>query len=191
VVGCDGYVKLTDFGLSAEAASCTRICGTDEYIAPEVLSGKPYGQEVDWWALGILFFELLFGRTPFFAINRDRMREKIVNRPVIVPDHSGSSEVPSLIYGLLEKDPKMRFGFEDIVRHPFFFDIDFKELLEKRIEPKFIPDVFDPGCSIAKNLNANRVSGGSYDIGNATVETWKSVGKSVEWSFLAQMNARR
>jgi serine/threonine protein kinase len=192
VLGCDGYVKLTDFGLSAEVASCTRICGTDEYIAPEVLSGRSYGQEVDWWALGILFFELVFGRTPFCATNRDRMREKILNRQVIVPDHNGSSEVAPLLYGLLEKDPKRRFGIEEIVKHPLFADIQFEEVLEKKIIPKFIPEEFDPENAIVKNQVVNRISGGSYDLGNATVENaWKSAGKTVEWSFVSQMNARR
>jgi serine/threonine protein kinase len=191
VLGCDGYVKLTDFGLSAEVASCTRICGTDEYIAPEVLSGRPYGSEVDWWALGVLFFELLFGRTPFYAANRERMREKILNREVIVPDHNRSAEVAHLLYGLLEKDPKVRFGFDEIVRHPLFDDVRFEEVLEKKIKPEFIPEEFNPGNAIEKCWIDNRVSRGSYDLGNATVEnTWKSAGKAVEWSFVAEMNAR-
>jgi serine/threonine protein kinase len=184
VLGCDGYIKLTDFGLSAEVSACTRVCGTYEYLAPEVLAGRQYGPAVDWWALGILFFELLFGRTPFYAMDRDRMREKILNRAVIVPDHSGSGDVASLMYGLLEKDPDARFGFDEVAGHALFEDVDFDQLLEKKVVPKFKPGVFDPKSSVAKSLAEMRGWRGSYDVGDSTVENvWKSVSKPVENSW--------
>jgi serine/threonine protein kinase len=150
----DGHVKLTDFGLASETHMCASLCGTAHYVAPEVIECKKYGPEVDWWALGILFFELLFGRPPFVAANFDRLKEKILSRDVIVPDIGENEwEIASLIQGLLEKDPKRRFGFEDLVKHPFFADMSFSDVLARRIQPQFIPETFELSSSaIAKVL---------------------------------------
>jgi serine/threonine protein kinase len=144
----DGHVKLTDFGLASETQMCASLCGTAHYVAPEIIKCKKYGPEVDWWALGVLFFELLFGRPPFVAADFDRLKEKILTRDVIVPDIGEEGWViASLIQGLLEKDPKRRFGFEDLVKHPFFADMDFSKVLEKQIPPRFVPETFDLSSS--------------------------------------------
>jgi serine/threonine protein kinase len=140
----DGHIKLTDFGLASKGHRCACLCGTANYIAPEIYAGQRYGAEVDWWALGVLFFEMLFQRTPFFATNFERLKLKIQTYDVIVPDIGEDPwEVASLIQGLLRKDPKRRFGFEDLVKHPFFADLSFSDVLEKRIQPKYCPKVFD------------------------------------------------
>jgi serine/threonine protein kinase len=142
MIGADGHLKLIDFGLASETRSCESVCGTADYLAPEVIEGKRYGCEVDWWALGILFFEMLFGRTPFAAASFERLKEKIVGKEVIVPDFGEEGwEIASLIHGLLEKDPRRRFGFEDIVKHSLFEGVSFAEILEKQISPKYVPEV--------------------------------------------------
>ena len=64
-----GYIKLTDFGLAKQADISNTICGTPEYLAPEMLSGESHDKNVDWWALGILIYELLAGIPPFY--NKD------------------------------------------------------------------------------------------------------------------------
>jgi serine/threonine protein kinase len=147
----DGFVKLCDFGLSAEAPLCSSICGTYEYLAPEVLRGRSYGLGVDWWALGILLFEMLFKRTPFYAPDVERIRHKILNRRLCVPDY-GNSNVTSLLYGLLEKDPARRFGFKKIRDHPLFEDIRFEEVLEKKIHPPFKPQRFEPDARVSGSV---------------------------------------
>jgi serine/threonine protein kinase len=187
LVGCDGFVKLTDFGLCAAVSGCTRVCGTYEYLAPETLSGQSYGAGVDWWALGIVFFEMLFGRTPFFAVDRVRMRDKIVGCPVIIPDHSGGAAVGAVLSGLLEKDPTLRYGFAELRNSALFGDVDFDAVFEKRIDPPFFPDEFDPGRCVAKTFAAMRLWRSSYDTGDSSVENgWQERAKrSAEWSALA------
>jgi serum/glucocorticoid-regulated kinase 2 len=62
----DGYIKLSDFGLSKQAKESNTFCGTPEYIAPEILSGFGYSKTADWWALGVLTYEMLTGVPPFY-----------------------------------------------------------------------------------------------------------------------------
>jgi serine/threonine protein kinase len=162
-----GHVKLTDFGLATEADRSSRICGTPDYIAPEALAKKPYGKEVDWWALGILFFEMLFRRTPFYAVDRERMKDKILHRPVVVPGRGGDGNVSSLISGLLEKDPKFRFGYEDIVSHALMEDLDFFTLGEKKEKMAYIPEEFDPEKLRGKKDARGKRS--SFQSGEATI----------------------
>ena len=80
LLDADGYVKLTDFGLAKDLSSINQtstFCGTTEYLAPEIIRHMEYSFSVDWWTLGILAFELLFGRTPFANQNRIKMFQNI------------------------------------------------------------------------------------------------------------------
>ena len=73
MVDGNGYLKIIDFGLSTlltENQVATTQCGTPEYYAPEMLKDRRYGKDVDWWAVGILIYEMIFGVTPFFSPNR-------------------------------------------------------------------------------------------------------------------------
>jgi serine/threonine protein kinase len=170
MLGCNGYIKLCDFGLSAERSICSSVCGTYEYLAPEILSRKSYGPEVDWWALGILFFELLFKRTPFYAPDPDRMKDKILNRTLCVPD-CGNSDVASLLYGLLDKNPEKRFGFDKLVNHPLFKDISFDELMELKVDPPFKPEKFVPGEIPPKAPLRMSRSRGSFGTGEGVIRS--------------------
>ena len=80
LLGRDGYLKLTDFGFAKVIEYRTyTLCGTPEYIAPEVLLNKGHGKGVDWWTLGILLYEMMAGRTPFYDKNRKLMFYNIIN----------------------------------------------------------------------------------------------------------------
>lgn len=150
LIDADGHVKLTDFGLSKEMScddSTRTFCGTYEYLAPEIVKHNPYTNKVDWWALGILIYELLFNRTPFAAIdpksgqqNQMKTADKIVNKKIIMPN-CGNHKLADLIYGLLEKDPNKRFGFDDVKSNDFMKEIDFNMVLRKEIAPLYVPDV--------------------------------------------------
>ncbi|THU61832.1 hypothetical protein C4D60_Mb07t27420 [Musa balbisiana] len=102
--------------------------GTHEYVAPEVAAGRPHGSAVDWWAYGILIYELLYGRTPFAGPTNESTLRNIVRQPLAFPalpsDPSSSSAVRDLIAGLLAKDPATRLGSRrgaaDVKAHPFF-----------------------------------------------------------------------
>ena len=130
----NGYVKLIDFGLAKlighEAKS---FCGTKEYMAPEMVKEVGHDFAVDWWATGILLYEMVFGTTPFFNKNEFKLFENIKNKMPWFPDKKKygieySDELVNLIGQLLEKDPQKRLGskndYQEILGHPWFEDID-------------------------------------------------------------------
>jgi serine/threonine protein kinase len=153
-----GNIALTDFGLSKEGqaiegairasqadSGMKTICGTAEYMAPELLRHQPYGKVVDWWSYGILLYEMLTGRTPFVDRNRRQMFKNIMQAEVIYPPYI-SPVARSCISKLLNRDPARRLGGgpnggRDIMAHPFFEPIDWDRLMRKEIEPPFKPDV--------------------------------------------------
>jgi serine/threonine protein kinase len=134
-------VKLTDFGLAKHLNSdlhTSTFCGTSEYLAPEVVIGRSYGIEVDWWALGILLYEMAYGKTPFFCESKAKLFKRIAQADVPFPTEIDSS-IQSLIVGLLEKDPTKRFTFNQLKAHPFFSGLDFDDVLCKKVTPSFVP----------------------------------------------------
>lgn len=87
LMGADGYLKLSDFGLAKQATTSNTFCGTPEYIAPEVLQNTSHDHTADWWALGILTYEMLTGVPPFYDKNRNVMFLNIEKAPVRWPEH--------------------------------------------------------------------------------------------------------
>lgn len=142
LIGKDGHIKLTDFGLSKICESTSTFCGTIEYLSPETVLHNSYGQQIDWWGLGVLTFELIFGYTPFFDPSRVRLFNNIVKNPPKFPKIA-DPEVVEFINFVLVKDPKKRPGFHEIRRHSFFKEIDFEKVLKKEYSPVFIPNVQD------------------------------------------------
>nr|XP_057940863.1 serine/threonine-protein kinase Sgk2b [Doryrhamphus excisus] len=147
----EGHVRLTDFGLCKEGVAVGGImhtfCGTPEYLAPEVLRGHTYSPAVDWWGLGSVLFEMLYGVPPFYSHSKAEMFEKILHAPL--PALSGVSEAAcSLLEGLLERNVSKRLGERrDIVElqeHPFFASIHWDDLLTRKVTPPFVPDVTSP-----------------------------------------------
>lgn len=146
LLGSDGHVKLTDFGLSKDIStleSTTTFCGTLEYIAPEIIRRENYDFMVDWWSLGVLTFELLYGSTPFFSRNRARLFQAITLQDVKYPSSAKSVEI-DFISGLLTKEPKKRATFQSLKNHPFWDGMNFEEVLAKKIQPAYIPTINDP-----------------------------------------------
>ena len=143
LLDAEGHVKLTDFGLSKDlnyACSTTTFCGTSEYLAPEIVRREPYTFAVDWWAIGILTYELLFGVTPFAHPNRARLFQNILEKDPVFPP-SVSPEVLQFITTVLNKDPLKRPGFEQIKTMPFFGGMNFDDVLQKKIKPYFVPHI--------------------------------------------------
>jgi serine/threonine protein kinase len=142
LIDTSGHLKLTDFGLvkqlDADVETTTTFCGTSEYLAPEIVARRPYGMKIDWWAIGVLTYELLFGNTPFYRDNKARMFEAIRNDPARFPGRVDAQTV-AFISMLLEKDPDARADFERVRGHPFLNGLDFEKVLARQIQPAFIP----------------------------------------------------
>ncbi|OWZ23580.1 AGC/RSK/RSKP90 protein kinase [Phytophthora megakarya] len=124
----------------------TTFCGTAAYIAPELLKGKVYGKAADWWSFGILLYEMIGGKPPYYHRNRDIMFQTILKQDWVTFSPSFSDAAISLINGLLTRDPMMRLGSgprgaDEVLTHPFFDSIDWPELLERKMQPPFNPGV--------------------------------------------------
>lgn len=110
--------------------------GTEEYVAPEMISGDGHDFGVDWWCLGVMLHEMLYGTTPFRGVNRKETFYRILTK---VPELIGEpTPLRDLIRKLLEKDPKKRITVEEIKRHDFFQGVDWDRILEIQ-RPPFIP----------------------------------------------------
>ncbi|KAH0791691.1 AGC family protein kinase [Histomonas meleagridis] len=150
LLDAQGHVKLTDFGLCKnllDQSMTSTFCGTNEYLAPEVISHSEYSFEIDFWALGILMYEMLVGDTPFNSQNRNLMFKRILTSEIeFDPDFDPNAQ--SLIEGLLEKDPKKRIGFNEIKKHKFFEGIDWDKVYNKQTRPLYVPPLNEMGvCS--------------------------------------------
>ena len=144
----DGHVKLADFGMCKEEIRDGRttqtFCGTPDYIAPEIVEERPYNASVDWWALGVLMYEMMAGQPPFEADNEEDLFDAIVKDEVLYPIWL-SREATSILRGFLTKNPARRLGCQlgigerQIKGHAFFRPIDWHKLEEKKINPPFLP----------------------------------------------------
>eukprot|EP00792_Barthelona_sp_PAP020_P006386 TRINITY_DN2978_c1_g1_i1.p1 TRINITY_DN2978_c1_g1~~TRINITY_DN2978_c1_g1_i1.p1 ORF type:complete len:377 (-),score=95.76 TRINITY_DN2978_c1_g1_i1:94-1224(-) len=141
-----GHMKICDFGFAKVVEEHTyTLCGTVEYLAPEIILNKGHNAAVDWWALGILIFEMLAGYPPFYDENPFVVSEKILSGKVYWPRHMDPTS-RDLIKRLLTRDRSKRFGnlrggAEDIKRHRFFRDIDWNALYHRRVDPPIKPNV--------------------------------------------------
>lgn len=157
----DGHIKLTDYGMCKESLlpgdKTSTFCGTPNYIAPEILRGEDYGASVDWWALGVLLYEMLAGRSPFDIVTaadnpdqntEDYLFQVILEKPIRIP-RSLSVKAASCLKGFLNKNPLDRLGchpqtgFSDICSNMFFKPIDWAMLDKRQVMPPFKPKVED------------------------------------------------
>ena len=140
----NGHIKLTDFGLSkiCKVFPCKTksLCGTPEYLAPEILFEKDYGIEVDWWSLGVIIYEMLSGYLPFKILPDEKITKNVYKTKIKIFNHF-SLAAKDLVTKLLEYNPKKRIGYHQIINHPFFKDIKWDKIEKKEIIPPFLPDI--------------------------------------------------
>lgn len=144
MIADDGYLKLIDYGFAKVVKKRTyTICGTPEYIAPEILLNKGHSKPVDWWTFGILIYEMHAGHAPFLDDDPMNIYKKIINTKPKYPE-GFDSRLKSLVKHLLRRDLSKRFGnmvggVNDIKEHRFFETIDWNKLLAKTIDAPYKP----------------------------------------------------
>ena len=146
-----GHAHITDFNIAVHFSTrraLTSVAGSMAYMAPEVLAKRGYLSSVDWWSLGVMAYELLFGRRPFRGKTNSALTHSIMHDKCVFPDNVGkmvSAEAVSFVSMLLERDIKKRLGCRngimDIKSHPFFAGMDWDALEAKEAVPPFEPDV--------------------------------------------------
>ena len=147
LVDQSGYLKIIDYGLAKtlkEDQMSKTFCGTPEYLAPEMVQHKGHDFSVDWWAFGILIYEMVIGVTPFYNRERKLLLMKIKQSKVVFPykrkykiDYS--DEFADICIKLLNKDKNERLGSKgdiyEIMKHPFFAKLDIDALMAGTLEP--------------------------------------------------------
>lgn len=146
----DGHIKLVDFGFAKQIndRETYTLCGTPEYLAPEVIHNSGHGLAVDWWALGILIYEFLVGQPPFWDQNPMRIYEQIVEGRLRFPP-TMSPAAQNIISCLCKTNPSERLGHISggsarVKAHPFFEDINWDDLFHRRMKGPIIPRVDHP-----------------------------------------------
>jgi len=145
-----GHIKLVDLGFAKHVPDVTyTLCGTPEYMAPEVILSKAYGKAVDWYALGILIYEMLCGYPPFYDQDQLQLYKKILSGKIYWPSYV-SEEAKNLIEQLITPDLTKRYGnlkdgANDIKQHNWFAGVEWDKVEKLGIAPPFIPEILTEG----------------------------------------------
>ena len=148
LIDYDGHIKLTDFGLSAinfkKDSFSDVFWGSPEYMPPEMILKKKYNRMIDYYAIGALLYEMIWGIPPFYSKKRQVLFENIVNKEITFFKEFSSS-AKNLIKKLLDKDYTKRLGYKrgmsEVKDHPFFDDIDWSKILAKEVNPPYKPSM--------------------------------------------------
>ena len=138
----DGHFKLADFGLAKENVTdntpTKTFCGSLQYLTPEMLAKEGSTKSSDIYGIGVILFEMISGAPPFYNDDRDLMYRNISENKLIFPEFF-SEELKDLLKKMLDKDPKKRIGIgndkQDLKKHPFFADLNWELILNKKITP--------------------------------------------------------
>ncbi|KAI2636940.1 hypothetical protein GGS26DRAFT_462108 [Hypomontagnella submonticulosa] len=145
----DGHIKIADYGLCKEdmwyGSTTSTFCGTPEFMAPEILLDKKYGRAVDWWAFGVLIYQMLLQQSPFRGEDEDEIYDAILADEPLYPIHMARESV-SILQKLLTRDPDQRLGSgptdaQEVMSQPFFRTIVWDDIYHKRVAPPFMPTI--------------------------------------------------
>lgn len=149
LLSTDGHIKIADYGLCKPnmwyGKTTNTFCGTPEFMAPEILKEQNYTRSVDWWAFGVLLYQMLLGKSPFRGDDEDEVFNAILTDEPLFPIQM-ASEAVGLLESLLDKNPQSRLGAgprdaKEIKEHPYFKNINFDDILNLRVPPPYIPEV--------------------------------------------------
>eukprot|EP00980_Cylindrotheca_fusiformis_P008851 scaffold1888_cov120-Cylindrotheca_fusiformis.AAC.21 len=146
LLDADGHIKLGDFGLAKAGIrhaceGATSMCGTPEYMAPEVLAQQGHGFCVDYWGLGMLVYEMMTGLPPWYTTDRAKLFRRLRSAPLDVPSYFSQSAA-ACVGALLERNPRRRLGVTGVraaMEHDFFRSISWRALYGRRVEPPVRP----------------------------------------------------
>ena len=169
VLDSDGHCKLTDFGLSKEGIidniSARSFCGSLAYLAPEILAANGHGKSVDWYLLGVLLYEMLTGRTPYYSTNKDQLIENIENGELYLPREL-SNAAKSIMLQLMDRDPNSRLGAdasdaESIKKHIFFADVDWSQIANRQatVPPVQLREINEEAFNLRNSVFADLCQG--------------------------------
>ncbi|KAK4454226.1 hypothetical protein QBC34DRAFT_155416 [Podospora aff. communis PSN243] len=145
----DGHIKIADYGLCKEdmwyGSTTSTFCGTPEFMAPEILLDKKYGRAVDWWAFGVLIYQMLLQQSPFRGEDEDEIYDAILADEPLYPIHMPRDSV-SILQKLLTREPDQRLGSgptdaQEIMSQPFFRTTNWDDIYHKRVAPPFLPQI--------------------------------------------------
>ncbi|KAF8661468.1 hypothetical protein AX16_001305 [Volvariella volvacea WC 439] len=154
----DGHIRIADFGFAKLCENSTwTLCGTPDYLAPEIIAQKRYNKSVDWYALGVLIFEMLAGLPPYHQteVNPVLLYEKITRGPAFIRWPAQFHEYATdIILKLMEGDPSKRYGnlkhgAGDVFAHPWFKEVDWDRLLAREITAPYLPKIAGDGDASA------------------------------------------
>ncbi|KAI6182161.1 Ribosomal protein S6 kinase alpha-6 isoform X2 [Aphelenchoides bicaudatus] len=149
LLDAEGHVKIVDFGLSKKSIGTTgkthSFCGTIEYMAPEIVNRKGHSSAADWWSLGVLVYEMLTGRLPFTADDKNDAMNQILKAKLSMPGYL-SKPTQSFLRALFKRVPENRLGYgidghERVKEHAFFGTMDWQKLYRREYKPPFKPDL--------------------------------------------------
>ncbi|KAG9258739.1 kinase-like domain-containing protein [Emericellopsis atlantica] len=158
LLDAEGHIKLVDFGFAKRLGNSAdkpvetyTLCGTPEYLAPEVIQNKGHTAAVDWWALGILLYEFLTGYPPFWHQNPMEIYKQIVEKPILFPvEPRISDEAQDIIRSFCTVDRSRRLGnisggAQRVKDHPFFRSVNWEDVYNRRTKGPIVPPVRYPG----------------------------------------------
>ena len=198
VIDKEGHAMLTDFGLSREGVNEKHIaksfCGSIAYLAPEMLNRKGHGKAVDWYLLGVCFYEMLVGIPPYFSNNKDQIFKNIEKAELFIPNFV-SNKAQKFLRDLLKKDPENRLGskrdVEEIKEHPYMEGVDWDKVYKREYIPppiiqKYnylhffdIPKIF---------IDKNEINNQNQDVYNQILFNDQGNNIYEGWSFVQNAN---
>ena len=185
IIDKEGHAMLTDFGLSREGVNDKQIaksfCGSIAYLAPEMLNRSGHGKSVDWYLLGVVFFEMLVGIPPYFSNSQEQIFKNIEKAELYIPNFI-SKNAQKLIKELLKRNPNERLGakndVEDIMKHVYFQDVDWGKVYRREYIPP--PIIYDENS--VKFYGCPKIFGNNESVSNNNdlYEGWSFVNNNIK-----------
>ena len=171
LLDADGHVKLGDFGLAKAGIKhpcegAVSMCGTPEYMAPELINQQGHGFCVDYWGLGMLVYEMMTGLPPWYTTDRSKLFRRLKSAPLEIPNYF-SPQAASCVSALLERNPRRRLGVAGVrtaMEHDFFRSINWRALYGRRVEAPIRPcEGWKPPEAVREELMCMENGNGSRD----------------------------